>query len=149
MTITKLHNGLLGALSFWILGFLFFYTYVTFIDASPLSYENVPFPVVKNTVIAGEIIPVSIERCNHSSAPIVYNVTRGVQNLQNKTVFQIEGNTTILDPGCTLAVSYSNRTPATLPSGQYRLYGAAITPGTFNDHSVIWYSEPFNVVMPK
>ncbi len=150
MNISKIHNGLLGVLAFYMIGFASVYGYVNYIDVPDLTYENLPFPVANKTVVAGQIVPITISRCNHSDTAIVYTITRGIQNLDTQAAQGLAPNSRILEPGCSESTSYANRTPDGLPEGNYRLFGATILPGRYTkDHSIVWYSAPFKVIPPK
>lgn len=113
-----------------------------------LTYENLPFPPHLKAVRAGEVMPLTVRRCNSSGTLQAYLVTHELDSLSNPAMAAIvmPALPTAIKPGCETVTSLINLVPAATPPGRYRIVGTGITQGALRSHVVPWHSEPFDVV---
>jgi hypothetical protein len=122
-------------LIFW---FLFF-------EKPWLTYENIPFPPVTPVVQSGHIVPLEVERCNHSGKEQIYTITHSLQSLDNGKFIILPDTVVSMEPGCFKQLSLINRVPDEVPSGNYKVIGMAEIRGKLKNHYVSWQSTPFVV----
>lgn len=114
----------------------------------PMTYNNLPFPVQVGVVRPGEIVPLTVSRCNNTEEPLVYSMSHSLVNLETRERFILSGLSAqdiFLTPGCRVATSFAHRTPPDLTDGMYEIYGTARITGRTRDHLLIWHSVPFKV----
>lgn len=125
-----------------------FLGYFFFLEPPYLTYENLPFPPHLKQVRQGEVMPLTVRRCNRSDEMKAYIVAHELQSLSvppGKVVVMPSQLTTAL-PGCETVTSLINLVPAATPPGVYRVVGAALIEGHMSSHVVPWYSESFEVL---
>jgi len=113
-----------------------------------LTYENLPFPPHLKAIKAGEVMPLTVRRCNNSDSLQAYLVTHKLESLSNPEMVAIvmPAMPTGIKPGCETVTSLINLVPAATPPGRYRIIGAGIIQGALRSYVVPWHSEPFDVV---
>lgn len=113
-----------------------------------LSYVNLPFPVRLAQVKAGEVIPLTVRRCNSSDVIRFYDVTHEIRSLSDpsRPPRILTSERVSIAPGCTEGVSLINMVPKNSPPGRYVVTGLGIVQGTARTFAVPWYSQPFEVV---
>ena len=122
-------------------------SYVLFVEKPALSYMNLPFPVLKNPVYPGDVLPLRIARCSDATGRRVITSTRYLDNLgDDQEVSVLDVIAAIIPPGCVTQVVNIHRVPESTEPGDYRLIGATAVPGLIRDFHIDWYSEPFRVV---
>jgi hypothetical protein len=126
----------------WTLVYHFFY------QEPYLTYRNLPFPPLQETVKAGHIMPVRVVRCNSDSMPRTYTITRSLEPIDSPMprYYVLESQTIRIKPGCTDETSLANKLPEDVTPGKYRLIGQAEINMGLRTHQVEWTSEPFEVV---
>jgi hypothetical protein len=134
--------GVIAAITLLVFGTLWF------IETRPapppiLEYDHLPFTLVHPGQIfhQGDVIDLNVSRCNHSSKPIVYVVTRSVQNTVTGLEYIEEGTPVPLMPGCHRDVSSINKVPMGAPPGTYVVHGL----GSYGSVQVEWFSQEFKV----
>ena len=121
--------------------------YVLFIEKPALHYTNLPFPVLKNPVYPGDVLPLSISRCSDANGRRVITSSRYLENLgDDQEVLVLEMIAAIIPPGCVTQTVNIHRVPESTAPGNYRLIGVTIVPGLIRDFHIDWYSAPFKVV---
>lgn len=145
MQRATLFNGLLGLLGglITIAGALFMYA--THVELPYLYYQNLPFPT-EQRVIAGEAVPIAVERCNRAASPKSYNTTHILSNVATKQPTILPNVEVSIEPGCHRSLSKINIIPADTLPGHYTVSGIATVEGTFGWHRIAWYSESFEVI---
>lgn len=149
----KIYSILFGAIiAVWLISLIASNTLWTsflaerFIEIPALSYKNLPFPALLPQVMAGEIIPLQINRCNSSDENQNYNTTRTLENIVTHESYLLPESRTLIKPGCDSVTSRFNLMPEDLPSGRYYLYGTAEVRGHAHLLIVDWRSPEFNVI---
>ncbi len=130
------------AVMFSIVGTLYFFL---FFDKPFLSYKNLPFPPVVQHVAPGEIVALTVHRCNSKDRPQTYTTTHTLVNVHTNQFWILPNVTVAIQPGCILGTSLVNRVPEGAPPGLYKLFGMAEVPGVFRQHHVEWYTASFFV----
>jgi hypothetical protein len=116
-------------------------------DRPILMYNNNPIPVMQDPIVAGEDIPLLVDRCVYSDSPVVYTFTRTLVSLQeDQPSVLLPNGATMQDPGCSLAESHLHQLPSNIRAGYYYLTGVTITPGHWRTFNIPWYTVPFHVV---
>lgn len=143
---------LLGATAAILLNvILCIFAYAYFIADPPLLYTNLPFEALKTTVHAGEVVPLTVGRCNTTNKVITYRLTHSIVNVKTRDRYVLPGveySDILVMPGCDTLVSMINQLPDSLPAGEYQIYGTARVEGQIRDYLLVWYSTPFQVVEP-
>jgi hypothetical protein len=138
----KIALGLVAAMAATV-GVIMFYL---FAEKSFLTYENIPFPPVVFSARPGDIVPLSVERCNHDKISHNYTTTHALKNTKTQEVVLLPEMMVNITPGCTSAISLINRIPPGTPPGHYIVFGTAETRGTLRTHYVDWHSQEFEVL---
>lgn len=120
--------------------------YALFFEEPYLSYENLPFPPLTPIVIAGDVVPLQVQRCNRSDNPKTYEIEHSLKDVERNTTIVLPSLVVQIEPGCHKSVSLINLVPAETPSGRYRVVGLAKIQGFLRPHLVEWYSGEFVVV---
>ena len=121
--------------------------YVLFVEKPAIQYTNLPFPVLKNPVYPGDVLPLSIARCSDANGRRIITSTRYLENIgDDQEVLVLEMLAAIVPPGCVTQTVNIHRVPESTAPGNYRLIGATIVPGLIRDFHIAWDSEPFQVV---
>jgi hypothetical protein len=111
-----------------------------------LYYQNLPFPALQR-VHAGEIVTLSVERCNRSDETQTYVTTHNIRSAATRTSFILPTVPISIEPGCWRDTSPANRVPLGTPPGSYDVWGVAIIKGMFGaERQIKWYSESFQVL---
>jgi hypothetical protein len=145
MKRATLFNGLLGVLGSLIIVAGALYMYATHIEQPYLYYQNLPFPT-EMRVVAGEAVPLSVERCNRTSTAKSYSTTHILTDAATKQPTILPNVQVSIEPGCHRSLSKINVIPADTKPGHYTVSGIATVEGTFGWHRIAWYSEPFEVI---
>lgn len=111
-----------------------------------LYYTNVPFPVIKNPVQAGDPVELLVGRCNRDQEPHGYLVTRQLRNTATGSYILLPDLWLDIQPGCTEGIGQINIVPPDTPPGSYVVSGRALVAGRFGNHQVEWQSTPFSVI---
>jgi hypothetical protein len=111
-----------------------------------LEYDHLPFEVTQPFVKAGDVIPLRVYRCNHSSTPQTYLIARTVENLDTGRQYVLSDSIVRLEPGCHEEVSLANQIPPSVPAGRYRILGLSQIATDFRVIYVPWSSQPFQVI---
>lgn len=123
--------------------------YLLFIERPPIRYTNLPFPVTNKAVRAGDVIPLTISRCNDSNTRTTIFSSRLLENTSNdQGVIVLEIIGLWVPPGCVTETVSTNRIPKSVQPGTYRISGIATVPGLIRNFFVPWHSEPFTVLPP-
>jgi len=146
MNSQKVSNGIaisLVAGMFLTVAILF---YFWFFEKPFLEFKNIPFPPKLAQVLPGEIVPLSIERCNNDKQPRNYLSTHSLLNVETGQPILLPDVKVMIEPGCTTATSLLNRVPPEAPPGKYLVFGTAEVHGTIRDFYIDWRSEEFLVI---
>ena len=143
--ITAATSIILSLLIFITVGVIFKYL---FFESPYLRYTNLPFPPVRESVIAGDVVPLHIVRCNDDNETHNYTIAHSLENLDTRVYTLLPMMQVNLPPGCNTSVSTNNRVPLDTPPGRYRAFGTAEIRGLLKMHIVEWYSQEF-AVLPK
>jgi hypothetical protein len=119
--------------------------YLLLFEPPPLTYTNLPFPVLAPVVMPGDKVPLRIKRCNSTDRMLLATLTRTLENLDRREFVSMQSTVTPIQPGCTESTSLTNHVPLETPPGAYRVVGVAQVPGTLKTHYVTYYSAPFIV----
>lgn len=120
--------------------------YLIWLEQPYLSYTNLPLPLLKDRIYAGEQLPLRVNRCNTSKQTQTYMVARSLHNLDVPSdVIALESTAVSVLPGCTSDVTLLHRIPVFVEPGHYQLRGVAMVPGLIRNFLVEWHSEPFTV----
>lgn len=122
--------------------------YVSF-DKAPLSYKNVPFPVVNQVIHPGDSIPFRIDKCNRSDHATSYIVTRTLHSLDGNPSLLLGSSNIKLEPGCITVISEGAKLPDTVTPGKYKLMGISEVQGVVKPFKIEWQTEPFVVSAVK
>jgi hypothetical protein len=129
---------------------LIFYEVVLAPDV--ITYVNVPFPVVDNTVAPGEEVTLIVERCANdplSRSPLIYTFTRELVDIKTDVRYPIADGASSMPLGCqtgaNAVLGKLNIIPLTLPDGTYYLRGTTTARGLFKTNTREWTSQPFEV----
>lgn len=121
--------------------------FVIWFEKPFLEYTNLPFAVERTELHPGEVIPLSIGRCNRTLTPKVVTSTRWLENLGvDQGVLPMDVVVSSVEPGCHVATFLNHRVPDATKPGKYRIRGIASVPGLIKNFSVQWYSAPFTVI---
>ena len=121
--------------------------YVLFVEKPAMHYTNLPFPVLKSPVYAGDVLPLRISRCSDANGRRVITSSRYLENLgDDQEVLVLEMIAAIVPPGCVTQTVNIHRVPESTAPGNYRLIGATIVPGLIRDFHVPWDSASFKVI---
>ena len=114
---------------------------------SPLSYENVPFPV-ESPVAQGGPLSLTVERCNNSGGPLEYTVNRTVVSLDEpRRIYQLPPTVVYVDEaGCRTVHSRLNILPPGLPPGTYEMRGVTVVQMPLGAYEVLWRTRTFDVL---
>ena len=145
---TRIFISMLGLTSLLVMVGGALYMYARYFEAPFLYYQNLPFPVETST-FAGDIVPVSVERCSTSDQKETYVVTHMLKNLGTGETFILDDQTVEIDPGCHRDSSKINKVPAWIKPGKYQVTGTAIIEMRVGQRRVPWYTEPFIVLPAK
>lgn len=145
MNTSKLSNYLASGLvtSMFVTVAVLFYFW--FLEEPWLSYKNIPFPPGISSVMAGDVIPLSVVRCNSSNKTHNYESSHALMNVVTHEPVILDDVKVLAPPGCTNAISLINRVPKDAPPGRYVAFGTAEVHGTLRDFHIEWRSEEFNV----
>lgn len=142
---TTLFNGLLGTFGALIIIAGALYMYSAHIEQPYLYYQNLPFPA-DITVLAGEAVELSVERCNRTAKVRTYRTTHALIDVDSRQSVLLPNVEVSIEPGCHRSASRINVVPPDTKSGRYFVAGVATVEGAFVTHRVAWYSEPFDVI---
>lgn len=121
--------------------------YIFLVEKPALRYMNLPFPVLRSPVYAGDLLPLRISRCSDANGRRIVNSTRYLENIgDDQEVSVLEVIAVIIPPGCVTQTVNIHRVPYSAAPGNYRLIGATTVPGMIRDFQVDWYSAPFQVI---
>lgn len=118
------------------------------IARDPLSYRNLPFPVVTTTLEAGQTFVASVHRCNNQRQELSYTYTRQLTNQHTGVRYLLAGGHDLLQPGCAVTELRLNVIPSDLPPGVYILSGVSTARGRWKTVDVPWETQPFTVTVP-
>lgn len=138
-----------------LLWLLLIATLVVF-EPAPLSYQNLPFPVVYETpervLHPGDPIQLEVARCNRlfgvfdfGTQPLIYRNVRTIVNDMTGERNILDDATASVEPGCSTAKSRLTTIPKDLPPGRYHVDSYALVNGVVRQQNVHWYSQPFEV----
>lgn len=116
------------------------------VQPSPLEYRNVPFPVDEPEVRAGEVITLTVDRCNHSGGLLIYEISRVLVNAETGARTQLGDSSSFMDPGCERITSKINAVPLETPAGRYWLDAVSIPHVGSRTWTVRWSTSVFKVV---
>ena len=136
----------LAGISFTACVCLFVYGY--FIEKPYLRYQNLPFPPLRQQIHAGDVVTLSVERCNDSDQKQTYITSHAIHNEGTKVLVLLPPVSVDIEAGCHRANSQVNHSPADTKPGIYTFQGTATVPGLLRMFNVHWYSESFEVVNP-
>ena len=129
----------MAAIMFWAM----------FIAPPLLEYKDMPWKIMSESkqFYPGDNIPMQVIRCNSSSRPVVYTVTRSLTNIETDKVMIFESVKVTIEPGCKTAVSAIHNLPKETPPGKYRVTGVGEAPTALGIiKQVPFISEPFEVL---
>ena len=116
-------------------------------DKSWLTYPIMPLPVLMKSVHAGEVIPLSVRRCNSGEATRTYIISHSLVAIDGAQPEVVLPPVPVsAKPGCSTAESRINIIPPGTPPGVYRIDGITEINGWVRNFSLSWASEPFKVV---
>jgi len=116
-----------------------------YIERPDLTYENLPFPAELRQVRAGQVMPLTVRRCNHSTGIKAYVITHALVNVETGAKIIMPDALTTMQPGCETVTSTINLVPTATPPGRYYVSGAGIIEGRIRTWVVPWTSEAFEV----
>lgn len=120
-----------------------------FIEVPYLSYTNLPFPPTVKRVLPGEIVPLTVRRCNSKAIKQTYAVSREMRPADvSRPVLLLTMQAAPIDPGCTEGISRLHIVPLDAAPGVYSIHGLGFAQGTLRTFAVPWFSGPFEVVLP-
>lgn len=125
-------------------GLLIFYAF--YIELPYLAYQNRPFPPTVSHIVAGNPIPLTVERCSSSDAEKSYTTTHALRNETSGLTTLLPDVRVSIKPGCHRTTSKINVSPDGLSPGTYTVYGVAIIEGSFRKFNIPWNSEPFEII---
>jgi len=117
-------------------------------SVAPLSYQNIPFPVLNSPVRAGEQLRIEVNRCNRAESPVSYTFTRSLVRVSDGAIFPLEGSGSTIDRGCATVTSLIHTVPVNTEPGEYYIKGVASVPTKWKTHLVPWRTEMFVVKAP-
>lgn len=120
--------------------------YFEFFEEPYLSYKNIPLPTRMNQVYPGEVIPMTVQRCNTSGEMKVYKTTHTLHEVDKNLYYVLRDETVAVPAGCTTAISNINVVPKDVPAGRYIVFGTSEIHGRVRPHFVDWYSTTFFVI---
>jgi len=115
---------------------------------APLSYENLPFPVLNSPVAAGKEVFLDVRRCTYWRSTITYLVTRELRNQMTGAIYLLASTPATLATGCTSVISSVNAVPSDVPGGTYAFHGTGRVGGWLRAHDVLWHTQAFEVIAP-
>jgi hypothetical protein len=152
MTVQKIFTSMLMMVTICVMVIVGRVQYQNLPKPSPLSYRNLPFPPSKKRLVAGEVVPLLVDRCNSSDEVISYRVSHRIESTTTRLSYVLPGpieQEASLEPGCTPMESLINTTSKDLSEDWYKIIGTASL--TYREHTyiVVWYSEKFYVTAFK
>ena len=112
-----------------------------------LEYPVIPFPVLLPAVHAGEVIPLSVRRCNTGTTTRAYVFAHSLVSVDGaQTEVVLPPVTASVSPGCSTAQSRVNIVPRGTKPGIYRINGVTEINGIVRSFPLQWESEPFEVL---
>ena len=121
--------------------------YILFIETPSLRYMNLPFPVLKNPIYPGDVLPFTVSRCSDTKERRAVTSSRYLDNLDDdKELLAIEMIAVLIPPGCVTQTVNIHRVPESTTPGNYRLMGTTPVPGMLRDFHIPWESAPFKVI---
>lgn len=121
--------------------------WLSIFDKSWLTYPNMPLPVLRTTVHAGEVVPLSVRRCNSGDTTRTYIISHSLVAIDgSQPEVVLPPITASAKRGCSTVESRINIVPLSTPPGVYRIDGTTEINGWVRNFSLLWYSEPFKVV---
>lgn len=120
-------------------------SWAALLETAPLTYDNIPFPV-ESPVHSGDVLRVTVERCNRSSGALSYTLSRTLTNTESKETWALPMGGSDIPPGCQAVQSRLNILPDDLPPGRYVLSAVSQVPGRFRTFAVSWRTQEFEVV---
>lgn len=146
---------ILGIVSFLLLSFALFNIERPFEPMSEIKIVKIlnRVPSVDGpAVYLGDLVDATGTRCVVNSSPIVISGETDLvlvgDNGPSKNWY-LSGSTAIFDPGC-ITRTYSNRLPAGLNPGQYRIQGYFTTKNTGiagQIQAITWKTEEFKLML--
>lgn len=122
------------------------FVYALFIERPVLTYANIPFPVTKSPIRAGDTIPIRIDLCVRGDDPITYIITRSIRNVETKTYYAIDDSVVYMESGCRSITSLASRVPPDAVPGHYVLAAVSLVDRSIGFYRVPWRSQVFEVV---
>lgn len=121
------------------------YMWAAYLEKPWLEYRALPWEVIP-PVRAGEMVPVVVIRCNHTSERRIYHVTRNIINVDTGVQYVLPSSDSDIEPGCHRSVSKLSQVPPNVPSGTYVLSGLGHVKGRLHEHKVPWTTQRFEVI---
>ena len=118
----------------------------TTIEPPPLSYTNLPFPVLNSPVAVGTPIVMLIARCADSRAEQPYIVSRELVRVDDRLRIPLSPTRNMARSGCEEYRAQTATLPDDIDPGIYVYRGVASVQGWFRNYSVSWETEPFEIV---
>ena len=119
---------------------------VAVFQVTPLEYHNVPFPVVEPVVKAGDVLTLTVSRCNRTNEVLPYTVARILIDLKTGAKTQLTDASSFIPPGCETVDSKLSAIPETTISGEYRIDGVSTARVGSRVWNVEWSTQPFKVM---
>lgn len=110
----------------------------------PLTYNNLPFPLEKDTYYPGDSLKVSVERCVQTSIPIVAVSTRHFINVYTNEIITLGADFRTLQPGCVSQDSILYGIVPVMPQGRYKLEGIIQINSGSRTYEILWDTEEFD-----
>ena len=115
---------------------------------APLTYENLPFPVLNSPITAGKEVFLDVRRCTYWRSTLTYLVTRELRNETTGAIYLLASTPATLAPDCTSVISSVNAVPSAVPPGTYTFHGTGRVGGWLRAHDVLWHTQAFEVIAP-
>jgi hypothetical protein len=120
--------------------------YAVVLDQPYLSYPTNPMPTVGDTFKAGDVVPITIVRCNNSGQAKALVGSKALVNVTHPAAVEPVLILINAEPGCTTPfVSTNNRLPDDLAPGIYRYVGNVPVNGFLRTFEVQWQTQEFEV----
>ena len=110
-----------------------------------LSYNNLPWNVIPTVIKPGENVEVKLDQCNNTHKILVYEVSKGIKNINTGAVVMLSDIRIPALPGCSNSISLIFTTPKDLPIGVYSLLGYAQITDVVNDKAITFTTTSFEV----
>lgn len=125
-------------------------------EPAPLSYQNLPFPVVYDgparPLAPGDGLTLNVARCDRlfgvfdwGAHALIYRNARTLVNDVTGERSVLDDATAAAEPGCAMVKSRLTTIPKDLPPGRYHVDAYAQVTGVVRSQTVHWYSQSFEV----